>query len=180
MRNITSFKLNQKMQNTALQTHLYGKGFSTVEILVVVCIIGVLLFTAIKQYQIYKSQARIAEVLAGVQGVRLDVEEYYMSYGRWPQSSSELRDPTMNINDPNYSKHRITLQNGGAINIWFQNMHDFRINDPVLTIRPVLAGEDGHGIISWISGNAAAPVNAIVWGENQSNIPERFLIKACR
>ena len=55
MRNITSFKLNQKMRNTALQTHLYGKGFSTVEILVVVCIIGVLLFTAIKQYQIYKS-----------------------------------------------------------------------------------------------------------------------------
>lgn len=180
MSNNLPFKSSNRMGRNRLQPCPHGNGFSAVELLVVVCIIGILLITAVKQFQIYRYQARLTTGLASAQGVRLDVAEFYMFHGRWPTNSNELRDPTMSINDQNQSNFRITLENGGAINIWFQSMPELGKEEPVLTIRPAVSGGGGSGIISWLCGNAAAPGNAVVWGENQSNIPDKILIKVCR
>src|SRR5882672_1582564 len=60
------------------------KGFTLIELMIVVAIIGILAAIAIPAYQDYTIRAQVTEGLNLAGGVKTAVAEYYANYGTWP------------------------------------------------------------------------------------------------
>ena len=60
------------------------QGFTLIELMIVVAIIGILAAIALPAYQDYTSRARVSEGLALGSGAKTAVTEFYASQGRWP------------------------------------------------------------------------------------------------
>lgn len=54
------------------------------------------------------------------------------------------------------------------------------VDNPILTLRPVITDGEGLGTIFWLCGNALPPDHAVVLGENRTNIPDELLITNCK
>jgi len=65
------------------------KGFTLIELMIVVAIIGILASLAVPTYQDYTARAQVTEAfsLAGAQ--KLGITEYHSSYGAFPKSNME-------------------------------------------------------------------------------------------
>ncbi|MFC1821179.1 prepilin-type N-terminal cleavage/methylation domain-containing protein [Thermodesulfobacteriota bacterium] len=57
------------------------KGFTLVEIMMVVIIIGILAVIAIPRYQKYTLESKLSEVHVAVGGIKVGMEKYYNSHG---------------------------------------------------------------------------------------------------
>lgn len=72
------------------QAHKQG-GFTLIELMIVVAIIGVLAAIAIPQYQNYVARSQASEALTITSAVRADIAEYYALNGKMPDNASELK-----------------------------------------------------------------------------------------
>ena len=67
------------------------KGFTLIELMIVVAIIGILAAVAIPQYQNYVARAQVSEGLSLASGAKTAVAEYFMMNGTFPEDNTEAR-----------------------------------------------------------------------------------------
>mgnify|MGYP003860510105 CR=1 FL=1 len=64
------------------------QGFTLIELMIVVAIIGILAAVALPAYQDYTKRSHVAEGLSLASGAKAAVSEYYSSEGSWPSSNA--------------------------------------------------------------------------------------------
>ena len=72
------------------------KGFTLIELMIVVAIIGILAAIAIPQYQNYVARAQVSEALSLASGPKVAVAEYFNTNGTFPadNATAGLTEPT--------------------------------------------------------------------------------------
>src|ERR1700729_4551987 len=62
------------------------EGFTLIELMIVVAIIGILAAIAIPAYQDYTIRAQVTEGATLADGVKVAMQDYYAQHGSWPTS----------------------------------------------------------------------------------------------
>ena len=66
------------------------KGFTLIELMIVVAIIGILAAVAIPAYQDYIARAQVTEAISLTAGGKTPLSEYYAAKGVWPTTASDV------------------------------------------------------------------------------------------
>ncbi len=64
-------------------------GFSLLELMIAITVIGILASLAIPSYQDFAARAKIGEALNMASAAKLSVSEYYVSYGSLPENMEQ-------------------------------------------------------------------------------------------
>ncbi|HEZ0341499.1 TPA: pilin [Neisseria meningitidis] len=64
------------------------KGFTLIELMIVIAIVGILAAVALPAYQDYTARAQVSEAIILAEGQKSAVTEYYLNHGTWPDGNS--------------------------------------------------------------------------------------------
>jgi type IV pilus assembly protein PilA len=142
------------------------KGFTLIELMIVVAIIGILAAIAIPAYQNYTIRAQVTEGLNLADGWKTGISEFYAQNGTFPASSTHTAANATNaimfttgISTGKYvSKVDVVA---GVIEVTYSNATGFSankaINGQMLTLVPYLSANND---IVWVCGTAGTPSGA--------------------
>ena len=68
------------------------QGFTLIELMIVVAIIGILAAVAIPAYQDYIARAQVSEAISLTSGTKTPLAEYWADKGSWPATLSDVSD----------------------------------------------------------------------------------------
>ena len=92
------------------------QGFTLIELMIVVAVIGVLAAIAIPQYQNYVAKSELGAGLATITSVRTNVEDYMVTNGSFPDgSTSGQTEAELGVIDPNNGTITFDSTNGNIL-----------------------------------------------------------------
>ena len=94
------------------------RGFTLIELMIVVAIIGILAAIAIPSYQDYTARAQVSEAVSLAAGLKTPLAEYYQTRGSFPASPAlQASDIASTLNGKYVAKIELTRLNASGIAI---------------------------------------------------------------
>ena len=156
------------------------KGFTLIELMIVVAIIGILAAVALPAYQDYTKRAKMSEVILAASSCRTSVTESYASGNSFAANNWGCE----NTATAGASKYVASIQttDNGAITVTAQNIGDTDIDGKIVSLIPyhdnanpkvvATAGHLGAPVFKWLCGSSTATP--------ATTIPSKFLPGSCR
>jgi len=157
----------------------YQKGFTLIELMIVVAIIGILAAIAIPAYQNYTIRAQVTEGLSLADGWKTSVAEFYAQKGTFPSGQSTTGSATAIVAaGATTGKYvtGITVSTGGAVVIAYGNQANNKILGLTLALNP---GLSANSDVIWVCGLAATPSGTSAVATGSTNLPASYLPAAC-
>ncbi len=146
------------------------KGFTLIELMIVVAIIGILAMMAVPSYQDYIKRVHVAEGLQLAMPMKLAVIEYYLEHGQLPSDTDDLQIPNTRFGAT--GKKMVELGGKRALGIALHNKVIYIYFDPRLqtyenvAVHPIeipIAPFLKDGTIEWACGYDALRKSRAQW-----------------
>jgi type IV pilus assembly protein PilA len=161
------------------------KGFTLIELMIVVAIIGILAAIAIPAYQDYTIRAQVSEGLTLASDVKAGVAEYLAQTGDWPANLAEAGLGSADLTDK--SGRYVTSIDvvNGTIQIVYGKDANGKIATQQLAIQPLA---NPNGDVVWRCGNADAPADSeaqppgavAASGTGTTSLSDKHMPASCR
>jgi len=155
------------------------KGFTLIELMIVIAIIGILAAIAIPAYQNYTIRAQVTEGLSLADDFKTAVAEYFQNNGTWPTGYAQVPAAgqiPMQGNATGKYVSAIAVTAGNVIITYNQAAVNAKIKGNTLSIN---AGTDLNGDVVWVCGNSTLPVGVTLVGAGATTVPATFLPTTC-
>jgi type IV pilus assembly protein PilA len=162
------------------------KGFTLIELMIVIAIIGILAAIAIPAYQNYTIRAQVTEGLSLAAGWKTAISEYYAQQGAFPTCSTTSAAGSTGcvaVTGASGGKYvsGVTVNAtapGGQIQVTYSGPQvNAKLKALILTLSP---GLDSNNDVVWVCGTAAVPSTVTVAGPaTATNIPAAYLPTSC-
>ena len=160
------------------------KGFTLIELMIVIAIIGILAAIAIPAYQNYTIRSQVTEGLSLADGWKTSISEYYAQNGSFPTSSSSAGGAgTVAVSGASQGKYvgSIAVTTGGEIVVVYTgsqaNAKLSAAGAHTLGLQP---GLDGNNDVIWVCGTASTPTGvSVTSGGVATTIAASYLPNSC-
>ena len=155
-----------------------NSGFTLIELMIVVAIIGILVAVGMPQYQNYVARAQVAEGLSLASNIKTAMSEYFSINGKFPSGNPAAIGTALGIDtDPTAFAgsyvSRITLKDEGKFEILFSNA----ASELIATKSFYMIPEDEGGSISWRC--ACRHKSGLDCEEGARSMLEKYLPSSC-
>ncbi len=151
------------------------KGFTLIELMIVVAIIGILAAIAIPAYQDYTVRSQVTEGLNLASAVETGAAEYFANTGSFPTTLSAA-----GISSSPAGKYVSAIALNGAITVTYGNQVNSVVTGQTLGLTPYLSPNND---IIWVCGNHTNPTGSVLATgvtAATTNVADKYLPQTCR
>ncbi|HEZ4331855.1 TPA: pilin [Neisseria meningitidis] len=157
------------------------KGFTLIELMIVIAIVGILAAVALPAYQDYTARAQVSEAILLAEGQKSAVTEYYLNHGTWPKNNTSAGVASSSTIKGKYVE-KVEVANG----VITATMLSSGVNKEIQGKKLSLWAKRQDGSVKWFCGqpvtrNAnAANADTVAAANGTANINTKHLPSTCR
>ncbi|WP_096123888.1 pilin [Neisseria meningitidis] len=160
------------------------KGFTLIELMIVIAIVGILAAVALPAYQDYTARAQVSEAILLAEGQKSAVTEYYLNHGIWPSDNSAAGVASSADIKGKYVQ-KVEVNNG----VITATMASSNVNNEIKGKKLSLWAKRQAGSVKWFCGQPVQRANAnganndevtAATGKGTDKIDTKHLPSTCR
>ncbi|EMS5184077.1 pilin [Neisseria gonorrhoeae] len=149
------------------------KGFTLIELMIVIAIVGILAAVALPAYQDYTARAQVSEAILLAEGQKSAVTEYYLNHGKWPANNGDAGVASSSSIKGKYVKE-VEVKNG----VVTAQMASSNVNKEIKDKKLSLWAKRQDGSVKWFCGQPVKRGDDAVTDANK--IETKHLPSTCR
>ncbi|HFB5715066.1 TPA: pilin [Neisseria gonorrhoeae] len=157
------------------------KGFTLIELMIVIAIVGILAAVALPAYQDYTARAQVSEAILLAEGQKSAVTEYYLNNGEWPKNNGDAGVASSDKIKGKYVE-KVEVANG----VVTAQMNPSGVNNEIKGKKLSLWAKRENGSVKWFCGQPVkresnnADADDVTDDTNGTKIDTKHLPSTCR